>query len=376
VAERLEQLVAAWLDEMWADPDYATWAREELRTAAAANAQRDIKRELDALVAGFTVPTSCPEEVADSARMAASLGFPLDGVHKSYRVGHAVQWRAWEEAVYALAEPEDRTRALLELGSDFFFEYGDRCCKWAALAYADERERLLRGEEQRRTQLVRALLAGEERRSEDLGYELDQTHLALIAWGAEPEATLDAAAEELGGELLRIALDRETAWGWLGYENWTSEREASLRRVVPPEGARLAAGGPASGAAGFRQAHDEARQARRVAARGAQPICLYDDLGLLALVLEDESRARAFCARELGTLGEDGERAHDLRETLRAYLATAHQASSAAALLGVHERTVANRIRAVEERLGRPVAARSAELDVALRVWALLCRNP
>jgi hypothetical protein len=223
---------------------------------------------------------------------------------------------------------------------------------------------------------VHALLAGEERDGAELGYDLGRTHLGIVAWGGEPDAALGRLAAELGAELLSVALDRETSWGWLGCAGWSAGREQALRRFVPPEGVRLAVGGPAAGVEGFRRSHDEAAQALRAARHGTQPLNLYDDLGLLALVLEDEARARAFCARELGPLAGDGEREQSLRETLRAYLATGHQASSAAALLQVHDRTVANRIRAVEEHLGRPVAARSAELEVALRLWALLCRNP
>ena len=42
--------------------------------------------------------------------------------------------------------------------------------------------------------------------------------------------------------------------------------------------------------------------------------------------------------------------------------------AAAAAALGVHEQTVAARLRAVEERTGRSVAARRAELETALRL--------
>src|SRR5918998_977374 len=162
VAARLGDLVDAWLAEMWADPDYASWARDDLLDVARTNAERDIGRQVRALLADRTLPATCPDEVGESARLAASLGFPLEGVQKSYRVGHAVQWSAWREAVYALDEPEEPTRALLDLGSEFFFEYADRCCKWAAAAYAEERDRQLRGEERQRTERVHALLAGGE----------------------------------------------------------------------------------------------------------------------------------------------------------------------------------------------------------------------
>jgi hypothetical protein len=376
MAARLDELVEAWLDAMWAEPDYASWARDDLRDVARANAERDIGREVECLLAGGTLPTSCPAEVSESARLAASLGFPLAGVLQSYRAGHAVQWRAWQSAVRELGLPLDQSFELLERGSEFFFDYADRCCDWAARAYTEERERLLRSEEQRRTQLVRALLEGDRRDSEDLDYVLDRSHLGAIAWGGEAERALDDLAEALRAPLLRVAVDRDTAWGWLGLEEWTSGREQAVRRFVVPGTVRLAIGGPAPGPDGFRRAHEEAAHAHRVARRSAEPLTFYDDVALLALAGGDEAHARAFCARELGPLAGRGGRERTLRETLRAYLATGQHASSAAALLGVHDRTVGNRIRTVEERLRRPLATRSAELDVALRLHDLLLRDP
>ena len=45
---------------------------------------------------------------------------------------------------------------------------------------------------------------------------------------------------------------------------------------------------------------------------------------------------------------------------------------SAAAILGVHENTVRNRIRAAEELLGAPLLGRRTELQVALRLERVL----
>jgi hypothetical protein len=371
VLSRLDQLVEEWLDEMWADPDYADWARPELREPARENARRDIGRELTALRDGRTLPTSCPEEVSASAAMAARNDFPLAGVLQSYRTGHAIQSRAWEEAVFDLELDPAQTRALLAAGSEFFFGYADRCSKWATRAYGEERERLLRGEEQRRTQLVRDILAGEDFDDDALGYELDAEHVAVIASGRSPERALDLLRAQLEMPLLRVAVDEATAWGWLGSPAWTANHRQLVRVAVPPTGTQLAIGGPAPGEEGFRRSHQEAEQAYRVAVHRPAPVTLHEDVALLALALQDEGRARAFVARELGPLAADDGRMADLRQTLRAYLGAGHQASSAAALLGVHERTVSNRIRAAEEKLARPITTRSTELDAALRLHEL-----
>lgn len=89
----------------------------------------------------------------------------------------------------------------------------------------------------------------------------------------------------------------------------------------------------------------------------------------------DEQSARAFVGHELGPL-EGGRRGEIQRETLRAYFASGQRASSAASVLAVHERTVANRVRAIEERLGCAVGSRSSELETALRLERLLATGP
>jgi hypothetical protein len=373
VLDRLDDLAEGWVERMWTEPDYAEWARAEVRQTTLDNARSDIGRELAALVDGFALPVSCPEEVADSARLAVSWGFPLAGVLQSYRTGHAVQWEAWLDAVESLGLPDEERLALLRRGSAFFFEYADRCAKWSERAYTEERERGLRGREQRRTQMVRDVLGGAEPDAAQLDYELERHHVALIAWGRDPDAALDGLAVELDSPMLRVAADRETAWAWLASGgDWDDNELRALGRTVPPAGTRIALGGPARGVDGFRRSHDEARQARRIAERRPAPVTMYDEVGLLALSGQDEPRARAFVEHELGPLFGDDERSQALRATLRAYVETGLHAAAAAALLGVHERTVANRVRAAEERLGRPVAARSVELGAALRLYDLL----
>lgn len=140
------------------------------------------------------------------------------------------------------------------------------------------------------------------------------------------------------------------------------------RCAWPAEGAALAVGGPVPGIGGFRQAHAEAALAHRVAQRGVSRLTYYDDVALEALAGQDEATARAFVGRELGELARDDRRNRALRDTLRAYFAAGQNASSTAVALGVHERTIANRLRAAEEQLGRSVVARRAELETAVRL--------
>ena len=98
----------------------------------------------------------------------------------------------------------------------------------------------------------------------------------------------------------------------------------------------------------------------------------YADFAATSLACENSEEAQLFVARELRGIEDDSAASQRIRDTLLAYFESEHNAASAAARLGVHQQTIANRLRAVEERLGRSVGARRLELELALR----LRRNP
>nr|WP_239521334.1 helix-turn-helix domain-containing protein [Blastococcus saxobsidens] len=121
----------------------------------------------------------------------------------------------------------------------------------------------------------------------------------------------------------------------------------------------------------MRLTHRQAWQAYRVARIKGQPITWYRKVALEALVLRDLPAVRSFVRQELGPLYGTAERAVVLRETLRAYFASGQNAASAAAVIGVHERTVAYRLRSVEKWLGTSITSVRDELSVALRLSEL-----
>lgn len=75
---------------------------------------------------------------------------------------------------------------------------------------------------------------------------------------------------------------------------------------------------------------------------------------------------------ELGPLGEADARTELLRLTLRTYFDTGQNAAATAARIRVHERTVAYRLRSIENRLGFPITERRDELSIALRLAEVL----
>ena len=355
VADRLDEVVEAMLDRVWANPALSEWTRDETREAAREIARASIAREIDALTRGM-LPEEPPEEDLAAARAAVEYGAPASVVLHCYRAGQAALLDAWVDA--------GGTTELKE-ASDFMTRYVDRCAAWVEAEHMREHERRIRSEEQRRMNLVRDLLDGLTADAVDLGHELDADHLAVIAWGRHAEAAVRELADRLGAESLVLSVDPQTAWGWVS----TSDEAEDL---TPPEGTRMAVGGPAGGLDGFRRAYSEARRAHDVADFHPGAVIRYRDVALEALAGADERRARDFVEHELGPLLGNRTRERTLRDTLGAYFAAGQNAVAAGAALGVHDRTVANRLRSAERALGTPIAARRAELEVALRLCRLL----
>lgn len=370
VLERsLDELVERMLARVWANPALAEWTRDETRAQAAAIARPTIARELDAL-RRRELPAECPEEDRAVARAAVAYGAPLVVPLHCYRAGQATLLEAWLDEVDRVELPAGVRGQTLREGARFMNDYVDRCAAWVEIEYESERERLLRSEEQRRVAAIRDALAGDAAGEETLDYPLDARHLALVVWGEEGDAALRELVTRAGGESLVVAVDPGTWWGWVVQPESAADPTEDWE---PPAGTQVSVGGPAAGAGGFRRAHAEALDARRVAGYRPGRVVRYHDIALEALAAHDSRRARDFVDRELAPLLRGGPRERGLLATLEAYFAAGQNASSAAAALGVHERTVANRLRAIEARLGgTAVDARRAELEVALRLHRLL----
>lgn len=357
VMERVSDDLPGWLHDPSLFEMSRVFARESIET------------ELDCLGSG-ALPETCPPIDAAGARRGARAGTPVDALLMGYRAGHAAQWNAWFRLIEAEVDDDELRRELADRASRFFFDYADRLSRLATREFTEERDQMLRGREHRLVALVRELLDGGEVSAEDLGYDPRAHHIGVAAVGPDSGAGLRELADACDRALLTILVDEDLAWAWLGggrppRRGW--EREAE--RVAGERGLRLCFGDPAEGPDGFRRSHRQAMRAQGVA-RPDRPreVVHYDRVALEALAASDESEARAFVARELGELDEDTRRAGRLRDTLKAYFATGQNATAAASALGVHEQTVGARLRAVEDRTGRAVAVRRAELETALRL--------
>ncbi|MCW3040262.1 MAG: hypothetical protein JWM31_2167 [Solirubrobacterales bacterium] len=231
----------------------------------------------------------------------------------------------------------------------------------------------------RREATVRALLAGEEIDPADLDHPLDRQQLVFAIKPAMPGAPRAAAlirqlAAALGGP---AEISLETAGGatlaWLAPA--PSEHGAVDRLLaLVPAGLWCAAALAGPGLDEFLDGARNAREALDVIQRTHPDghTTMHTDIALLGTLLGDERSARRFVRAVLGPLADDSDRSRQLRDTLRAYTQAGGRKSGAAGLLGLHEKTVAYRLRNAETALGGPDRAYRPDVIAALLVHTAL----
>ncbi len=311
-----------------------------------------------------------PPEAVSQAHRAARAGVSLDTVLRRYVLGSTVLGDF-------LMQEADRGACAGQPGvlrNVFSTQAAVLEGLMAAITseYMREVERVGRSPEQRRAERVRRLLGGGPCDAAQLGYELEDWHLGLVATGRNAAPVLRGLAVALGRALLYVPRGEEMAWAWLG-----GGGELSATDIEPvlssrgSEGVSLAVGEPGRGVEGWRLTHRQAEAALRVALRWSRPLTRYADVALLSSMLLDDALTGSMIDIYLSPLGSNNNGGAVLRRTLRAYFAAERNASSAASALGVTRHTVENRLRTIEQKLGRRLRIQQAELEVALRLEAL-----
>ncbi|MCF7547938.1 CdaR family transcriptional regulator [Pseudonocardia sp. WMMC193] len=325
---------------------------------------------------------SCPsagvdaitEEALEADREFVRRGITLDKVMRGIRLGHAGMAQAFLSACERLA-PADRLADEMKAVSEELFHFIDGFSDSMVIEFLAERDRWVTSAAAARAETVRKVLNGEgdaRAASAALGYDLDRTHLAVIAWPGPgedaSELERDALAElhRAGATAtLAVPVGGSAVWAW----------GTLVRGSVPPEPrtgvprTHLARGLPAHGVEGFRRTHLQARRAERLARlageRAAQTTD-YDAVSVVSLLAEDLASAREFTVRELGALAARTDQARTLRRTVLNYLDEERSITTVAGMMHVARGTVAYRVRRAEELLGREVGERRFALHAAL----------
>lgn len=340
------------------DPTYA----ESLRAAVTA-----------ALDYGFAAIESSedrappvPVALLGQARVAARSGVGLDTVLRRYFAGHTLL------GDFLIEEAE---RGGLFRGATL----QSLLRKQAALldrltaAVSEEHAREAAGQpdcaEERRAECVQRLLEGEPLDATELNYDLEAHHLGAIASGMEAREALRNLAKTLDCRLMTIPRGEGTVWAWLsGRSKLDLEDFQRLISTGWPPRVSLAIGEPAKGLGGWRLTHRQAAAALSIALRRPGSFVRYADIALLASILRDDLLATSLRQLYLAPLDQERDGGQPARETLRAYFAADRNVSSAAAALGVSRRTVSNRLRAIDDRLARPLNTCATEIEIALRL--------
>lgn len=307
-----------------------------------------------------------PAPLLAQARLAAGNGVALDTVLRRYLAGYTLlNDYIFEEAANIELSGGGTLRHLLRSQAVRF----DRLLKAVSDEYAREAGARPLSSEQRRAELVRGLLAGELVDAGELSYDLEAEHLGAVALGPDAETALRDLAVTLDRNLLLISGGEGAVWAWLGGRR-TLARSAVDTALADSgrDRARLAIGEPASGLAGWRLTHRQAKAAALVAQRNEQHLVRYADVALLVAVLQDELLATSLRESYLTPLEAERDGGRVLRETLRAYFAAGGNISSAASTLDLNRATVRSRLVAIEGKIGRPIDTASAEIEAALRL--------
>jgi hypothetical protein len=342
------------------DPDYVEGLRDALDVA--------LEFAFSAIERGERRAPALPPALPAQARMAARNGVALDIVLRRYLAGYSLLLEyAIEEAASSSLTGSDLQSAIRGQAAVF-----DRLIDAVSEEHRRESAGLLRSTAEQRAERIRRLLAGEPIDAAELGYELDGFHLGLAASGPDVEDALTELAAAAEARKLTVALPDGRTWAWLGSRrSLTRSGLASLiecaKAMLAPESA-LAFGEPAEGLEGWRLTHRQALAALSMARGPGTNVVRYADAGLLASVSADDLLLESLQRMYLAPLSEQRDGGEALRETLRVYLASGRNISSAAAALGVNRETVRRRLQAAEERVGQPIDDCAAEMEIALKL--------
>lgn len=311
---------------------------------------------------------SIPSVAVVQVHRAARLGVELETVLRRYIAGYKLFGEYVTRGVENLSVENGTVAHIVSVQVSLL----EHLIVSIAGEYKYEIQRVASSREHRRAELARHLLAGRDMDASDLNYDFDGWHLGIIAKGIGAGQVVRRLAAERGWRLLALPYGDDTVWAWLGgFRRCTA---SDIERVLSgkwPASVSLAVGEPAKDVQGWRLTHRQAQAALRVALRRSDRFTKYVDVALLAAVLQDDVLARSLAEIYLSPLGLHKDAGTTRRRTLRAYLDAHQNASQAAVILKVTRQTVENRLRAIEDALGRPRQAWLTDLAIALRMEAL-----
>lgn len=336
-----------------------------------------------------------PTAAIEYAIRLAQRDIPLAALTRAYYLAQSMLLRVALDEVEQLELTEGTRLELVRSLADAVHSYIDWMLQRITEEYGTEHRRWWSARATSNTAIILKVIRGENVSPQafktETHYELDQTHLAMVAWledpsvGVEAQQRLDRLLRQVSAMLgstkapLVSAVDRSTVWAWASMPVAhlpRTTREAVDQVIAAHPGVRLALGGIAAGAGGFRRSHEQAVGAWQVALAAARyrttPVIADADpnVALTSILLKDQGASVRWMRQVLGTFAEGGDSNAAVRETLGVFFATGQNYSRTAELLGVHRNTVRHRVARFETQRGDPGQQASIDqldpLEVAL----------
>ncbi len=341
-----------------ADPAYLLGLNGALSAA--------IEYRLAVLEVGERQAPSVPPVLLGQARLEARDGVALDTVLRRYAAGTSLFGDFLHEEAERAELPSAALRRLLAEQATL----GDRLLAAVSSEHAREAKNRPTTLAERRRETVKSLLAGKLVDHSELGYDLDDHHLAVMAKGEGAVEPMRRVAKRVDRRLLSVQREEEPIWAcWLGGRRQLAPEDAieALASGLP-DGVFVTIGEPGEGLPGWRFSHLQAKAALPIAERRGQAVVRYADVAVLAAITRDDVIATSLRNLYLAPLEQAQDGGKVARDTLRAYFDAERNVSSTAAALGVDRRTVRNRLRTIEGLLGRTLRGSEADLEIALRL--------
>jgi hypothetical protein len=306
-----------------------------------------------------------PTALLSQARLAARHGIRLETVMRRYLAGNTLLGDFLIEA--AEHEPDadsaamklimQRQAALLD---HLITAVSDEYARELALQNSASRRRLLKQ--------VDLLLEGHSLAADEIPYDFDGAHLALVARGDRLPQALREILPAPGRRALLVPRGPEEAWAWLGGRASTDMADvATAIAADAAPGLTVAFGEPAAGLGGWRLTLEQAQAAITLATHLDQSCVKYVDIALLAMALADDLLATSLQHMYLEPVECRPGGTH-LFKTLGAYYAAQGNVTSAAAAVGINRKTVLSHLRTAEAAIGRSLVVHAAELETALKL--------
>ena len=317
---------------------------------------------------------------------ADTLGIARDLVRRglddssldAYRTGQNVAWRLWMAMAFALTSDTAELGELLDVTARSIFAFVDATIAGIEAQIKRERDQLTRGTQAERLEVVTLILEGAPIKADHaaarLRYRLDRSHTAAILFSDAPQfdhGVLEEAAEAVAraagpNRPFSVVASTSTLWAWVPGEA-APDPDAVARALHGLPEVRVALGPTAHGIEGFRRSHLDALATQRLLHRAPADVRLatYDEVQVVALVTQDEERARELVERTLGPLATAPP---ELRDTLRTYLREESNATRTARATFTHRNTVLNRLARATDLLPAPLEGRGLQVELALEV--------